>query len=259
MKSSLFLSLFSMLLVSSCVRHRELVNFNSGPAFPALPDSVGALPVLRIQPDDALLISIHTLEPDAAIPFNIAPLIAGGGAMGGGGASANYLVDDQGFVEMPVIGALRLAGLSVPEARDTIRNRILPFVKAPIVNIRFTQFRFTVLGEVRSPTTFTLAEERITILEALGMAGDLTNYANRNNILIIREENGLRSFGRLDIQARDVFRSPYFYLRPNDVIYVEPIKDKVGTVTDQFTKIVPWIGAGTALLNLIIIISQSRR
>ncbi len=248
--------LIAALALSSCVTHQEMVNFNQGPAFPAMPDTVGVLPVLRIQPDDALLISIHTLELDAAVPFNLS---AGqSGASGGGGASANYLVDDEGLIEMPVIGSVRVAGLSIAEARDSIRARLNPYLKSPIVNIRFTQFRFTVLGEVKNPTTFTLPEERITILEALGMAGDLTSYANRNDILVIREENGLRSFGNVNIQARDVFRSPYFYLRPNDVIYVQPIKQKTATVSEQFTKVLPWIGVGTAALNLFLILTRRR-
>ncbi len=245
--------LLAVLALSSCVKHRELVNFNQGPEFPAQ-DAIGALPVLRIQPDDALYITVHTLEPADAAPFNISPGQSAN-AMAGANA-ANYLVDDQGAIEMPVIGSVAVGGLTLAEARDTIRNRLLPYLKAPIVNIRFTQFRFTVLGEVKNPTTFTLAEERISILEALGMAGDLTNYANRNNILVIREENGQRSFGRIDVQARDVFRSPYFYLRPNDVIYIEPTKNKTGAVTDQFTKALPWIGAGTAFLNLVLILTR---
>lgn len=245
--------LIAVLALSSCVTHEELVNFNKGPEFSTRPDSIGALPVLRIQPDDALFITVHTLEPTDAAPFNIAP---GQTANAESGANAaNYLVDGQGQIEMPVIGSVVVGGLSVAEARDSIRQRLLPYLKAPIVNIRFTQFRFTVLGEVKNPTTFTLAEEKISILEALGMAGDLTTYANRNNILVIREENGLRSFGRIDVQARDVFRSPYFYLRPNDVIYIEPTKDKTGSVTDQFSKALPWIGAGTAFLNLVLILA----
>ncbi len=247
------------ILLNACVSHQELVNFNQGPAFPTQPDSIGALPMLRIQPDDALYISIHALEqPEATQPFNLSPLAANDGRTGAN-AQANYLVDDAGHVEMPIIGTVRLAGLSIPEARDTIRTRLLPYLKAPVVHIRFVQFKFTILGEVKSPTTFTLSEERVTLLEALGMAGDLTNYANRTNILVIREENGLRSFGRVNIQARDVFRSPYFYLRPNDVIYVEPTKDKIGAVSDQFTKALPWIGTGTAALNLIIILLNSTR
>lgn len=248
------LLLLTVLALSSCVTHEELVNFNKGPEFPAHPDSIGALPVLRIQPDDALYVTVHTLEPTDATPFNIAPGQTANALSGAN--TANYLVDDQGLIEMPVIGSVAVGGLSIAEARDTIRDRLLPYLKAPIVNIRFTQFRFTVLGEVKNPTTFTLAEEKISILEALGMAGDLTSYANRNNILVIREENGQRSFGRIDVQTRDVFRSPYFYLRPNDVIYIEPTKDKTGAVTDQFAKALPWIGAGTAFLNLVLILAR---
>jgi polysaccharide export outer membrane protein len=178
---------------------------------------------------------------------------------GGNDAQVNFLVDREGYIEMPGIGSIKLSGLTVIEARDSIRNRLKPYIKDPVVIVRYGQFRFTVLGEVRAPGTFNLSEERISLLEAIGMAGDLTNYANRSKVMVIREEEGLRSYGILNLQSTEIFRSPYFYLRPNDVIYIEPTKDKIGSVSDQFTRIAPWIGAGITALNLIIIILNTRQ
>lgn len=251
-----FLFLSALALLSSCVSHQELVNFNEGPEFPAQPQEAPEPPPLRIQPDDALFINVHALDVELAAPFNLAPLNTA--SEGGAATAANYLVDGEGFIELPVIGAFHVGGLTIPEARDSLRLQLAPYLREPIVTIRFTQFRFTVLGEVKTPTTFTLPEEKITILEALGMAGDLTNYGNRTNILVVREQNGRRSYGRINLHDRSVFQNPYFYLRPNDVIYVEPLKQKTGTVSDQAAKVLPWISAGTVMLNLIIILTRQR-
>ncbi|MCB0572315.1 MAG: polysaccharide biosynthesis/export family protein [Phaeodactylibacter sp.] len=245
-----------IILFGSCVSHQELLNFNEGPDFPVQPQDVPEPPALRIQPDDALFINIHALDQELAAPFNLAPLNTT--SQGGTATAANFLVDSEGYIEMPVVGAFHVGGLTIPEARDSLRRSLEPFLQGPIVTIRFTQFRFTVLGEVKTPTTFTLPEEKITILEALGMAGDLTNYGNRTNILVVREENGQRSYGHINLHDRNVFQSPFFYLRPNDVIYVEPLKQKTGSISDQAAKVLPWISAGTVLLNLIIILSRQR-
>ncbi len=251
------LALFVASLISGCISHEELINFNQGPPFGAVADSIPPVPPLRIQPDDPLYIHVQTIEPDAAVPYNLesAPLEN----TGSNDAQVNFLVDRDGNIEMPGIGTVKLSGLTVIEARDTLRNRLRPFIKDPVVVVRLGQFRFTVLGEVRAPGTFNLGEERVSLLEAIGMAGDMTNYANRAKVLVIREEAGLRSYGFLNLQSTDVFKSPYFYLRPNDVVYIEPIKDKIGAVSDQFTRIAPWIGAGITALNLIIIILNTRR
>jgi polysaccharide export outer membrane protein len=244
-------------LLNGCISHQDLINFNQGEPFPASAESIVQAPPLKIQPDDPLYIHIQTYEPDGAILFN--PESAAPGNTGAKEAPVNFLVDRDGFIEMPGIGPVKLSGLTTIEARDTLRNRMKSFIKDPVVVVRFGQFRFTVLGEVRAPGTFNLSEERISLLEAIGTAGDMTNYANRSKVLVIREEEGMRSYGWVNLQSTSVFRSPYFYLRPNDVIYIEPTKDKIGAVSDQFTRIAPWIGAGITALNLIIIILNTRR
>jgi polysaccharide export outer membrane protein len=155
-----------------------------------------------------------------------------------------------------MIGELPVAGLTIEAARDTIKNRLRAYLNDPIVNIRFLNFRYTILGEVKSPNTFTAPSDRITILEAIGAAGDLTQYANRTNILVVREQNGQREFGRVNLHDRRIFMSPYFYLRQNDVIYVEPIPERVGTVSDRFVRVLPYISAGFTVINLIVILTQ---
>ena len=120
--------------------------------------------------------------------------------------------------------------------------------------MRWLNFKFTVLGEVSRPATYTLQERSVTVLEAVGLAGDLTNYGSRKNILVIREQDGKREFGRVDLQDRNVFASPYFYLNQNDVVYVEPLKQKTSVVSDQATEVLPWVSAGAILANIIILL-----
>ncbi len=239
---------------SSCITHQKLVNFNSGEPFPAIPELISNIPELRIQPHDVLAISVQTLlgmNPESTAPFNL----SGGNVPG---SILNYQISANGEIDFPMIGQIRLEGLTLQEAKDTLTQRLQQDFQNPIVNIRFTSFKFTVLGEVKAPSSYSLPDDRVSILDALGMAGDMTVYANRTNILIVREKNGQREYGTINLHDRQLFQSPYFYLRPNDFIYVEPLKQKVGIVSDQFSKAAPWIGAGTAFLNLIIILTRTR-
>ncbi|MBK7874132.1 MAG: polysaccharide biosynthesis/export family protein [Saprospiraceae bacterium] len=241
-----------MLGLTACVSHQELVNFNEGAAFPASPELITNIPELRIQKKDILAISVQTtlgLNPEDVAPFNL----QGGNIPGN---SLNYQVDGNGNIEFPMVGQVHLEGLTLYEAKDTLTELLTRDFKAPVVNIRFTSFKFTILGEVSGPGTYTLPDDRVSILDALAF-GDMTSYADRYNIMIVREQNGQREYGNINIHDRQLFQSPYFYLRPNDFIYVHPLKEKVGTVSDQFTKVLPWIGLGTTLLNLIIILTRT--
>jgi len=250
------LLLLPMLLLSACVKHQQLVNFNQGPELSATPQAITNLPVIRIQPDDALAISVHTINMEAAEPFNLGISSAQGSTAGSAAVvQGNFLVDPIGFIEYPSLGRIKAGGLTTTELKDTLLARLAPYLKDPIVYVRFTNFTFTVLGEVKTPGAYTFPEEKMTILEAIGRSGDLTDYGDRTNILVIREQDGTRSFGRINLRDRNVFESPYFYLRQNDVIYVEPLRQKSASVADQTSKIFPWVSVAVTVLNLIIIIS----
>lgn len=239
----------------SCVSHKELINFNEGAAFAVAPEDIIGIPEIRIQPDDILSITVHTLNsltPEDVTPFGGQSQAASSPQMASG-----YLVDKDGYIDFPMIGSIKMSGLATPEAKDTLTQRLKEYLQNPVVNVRFLNFKFTVFGEVQAPGTYSLANEKITILEAIGTARDLTIYANRANVLIIREQNGKREYGHIDLHSRQLFLSPYFYLRPNDVIYVEPLKEKVNTVTDRVSKVLPWIGLGTTFLNLIVILARN--
>ncbi|WP_239495001.1 polysaccharide biosynthesis/export family protein [Pedobacter yulinensis] len=137
-----------------------------------------------------------------------------------------FRVDKNGDIKFPVVGNIKLEGLSISEAQKVLERAVDRFVKNPIVTVKYMNFRVTVIGEVNHPATFTVSNEKISILEALGMAGDMTPYGKRENVLIIRENDGQRTTTRVNLNQKDVLNSPYFYLRQNDVIYVEPDKAK---------------------------------
>lgn len=251
-----FIILLSLILgLSSCVTHEELLNFSEGPEFPETAVDISNLPQLQIQSDDLLSIRVKTLDPLAAEPFNIDPANM---PMGNIQASTSnrpligYLVNREGNIDLPLIGKLQAAGLTTDELQDSILIKLQPYLNDPVVTVRFLNFRITVLGEVNAPGTFFVANERVTMLDMIGQAGDITPYGNRTNILVIREQGGQRLTGRLNLQDRDIFHSQFFYLQQNDVIYVEPLKARTASIRDQSQRILPWLSAITALTTLAL-------
>ncbi|MCS6929040.1 MAG: polysaccharide biosynthesis/export family protein [Saprospiraceae bacterium] len=239
-----------VLMQAACIEHRQLINFDVGPPFDSL---AGAFhhPTLRIQYDDLLAITVlsQIADPKATAPFQAA---ATPGAGAGGVVEPTYLVDVHGCVNLPMAGRVRVVGLTTQEARDTITRYIEPYLKNPIVNVKLANFRFSVLGEVNKAGTYTVPYERVSILEALSMAGDVAKYGNRENILIIRQTDGRRQYGRINLHRRDVFQSPYFYIQQGDIIYVEPLKAKVGETADVTTKYLQWALPIISALGLLV-------
>ena len=181
---------------------------------------------LTIQPDDALSITVSCYDPLLAIPFNLTdPRVAGNSLPNS--PLISYLVDSRGEIDFPVLGKMQVGKKTITQIRDTLIKRIKPYIKEPSVNIRRVNFRITVEGEVARAGSFNVPSERITILEALGLAGDLTPYSDRQRIMVIREENGKMVFGRIDLQSTDFFTSPYYYLHQNDVVLVKFVSSKV--------------------------------
>lgn len=183
----------------------------------------------KIQPDDVLSITVSSLNPESNLLFNSGVLQTLGSTSSTpltSRASEGYLVDQKGAINFPVLGRVQLAGLSKEQAINKLTDEIKKSVKNPIVNIRFLNFRVTVIGEVNKPSTFTIPSERLNIIEALGLAGDLTAYGRRENILIIREQDGIRNTSRVNLASKDILNSPSFYLQQNDIVYVEPVKTR---------------------------------
>lgn len=248
---SLFVSL------SACVQHRQLVNFRDLNEEPVLDGYTAPLnlPALTVQPDDILYITVNSLDDETSLPYNLAGgenNIRGGGGGGNGGFNPillqGYAVDSSGFIEFPNIGRIEVGGLTLEGVQERVFEALKPYLNNPAVNVKFLNFRYTIIGDVRIPGTYSSINERVSILEALGSAGDLTDYANRENVLLIREEEGRRKVVQLDLQSEDIFNSPYYYLQQNDVIYVEPIQAKVATVADPLSRIISY---GSAFLSVV--------
>jgi polysaccharide export outer membrane protein len=183
---------------------------------------------LKIQPDDVLSITVSSLNPEANMLFNngVMPSAVGSTSAAVTRAPEGYLVDKNGEINFPVLGKVKLLGLTKEQATEKMTAEINKNVKNPIVNVKFLNFRITVIGEVNRPSSFTVPSERISLLEALGLAGDMTVYGKRENVLIIREQSGKRTVNRVNLSNKSILNSPDFYLQQNDVVYVEPAKLK---------------------------------
>jgi polysaccharide export outer membrane protein len=152
------------------------------------------------------------------------------------GIASGYLVSENGYIQLYKIGPVMAAGLTKKQLADTLVQRYVTFnlLKNPYVEIRFLNYRITLVGEVSKPGTYSFPTEKINIFEAIGLAGDITVYGKRNNVLVVREANGVRQFGKLDLSKPEVFASPYYYLQQNDMVIVDVAKNK-GVVNDQLT------------------------
>lgn len=190
---------------------------------------------LEIKADDILSITIQTIDPVNATSVNQLTSTPVAGISLGTASSPNaqvsgFLVDKEGNIELPMLGRIKLLGLTTIEARELIRKKASLFYKEPAVQVRFTNFKITILGEVAKPAPYILPNEKVSVLDALGLAGDLTIYGKRENIMLIRENNGKKYVYRFNLNSSDTFKSPAFYLQQNDIIYVEGNKAKAATL-----------------------------
>jgi len=213
-------------LVSSCVSNKKMLYFQDveGVENP----TVLANYEPKIQPGDLLNINVAAAEAEAALPFNIyeTPVV---GTYTSSLKPLSYLVNTDGEINFPVLGTLKVAGFTSKEVTKSLNEQLASYIAKPIVNIRLTNFKITVLGEVKTPGTYPVPNERISIIEAIGMAGDLTIQGKRTTVMLVREVQGERKFVSIDLTNKQLFNSPYYYLAQNDVIYVEPNKTKVNS------------------------------
>ncbi len=246
------LYVLSLFFVSSCVTHQDLVNYQEGYAN-SIDVEIQNYPELKIQANDVVRIIVHSNNLETAAPFNFFSPNEGDGffnieSMQLGG----YLVSPQGTIDFPVLGELKVQGKTVPQIKEMINSLLMEHLKDPVVNVRLLNFRVTVSGEVRNPGTFNIINERISILDALALAGDLTGHANRTNVLLVRENGGNRTKIRLNLQSADIFKSEYYYMQQNDLLYVEPIRAKAGAVDDQTSKTTPIVGVVASFVAVIV-------
>lgn len=212
----------------------------------------------KIQSDDLFSISVISLSPESNKLFNQGEMPVVNTVSGYHTANTSptvykegYLVDKEGYIDFPVLGRVKLGGLTKTEAKALLTSQLENYIKEPVLSIRYLNYKITVVGEVHKPSTFTIPSEKINILEALGMAGDMTAFGKRENVLLIREVEGVRTVARLDLNKKEVLSSPYFYLQPNDIIYVEPDKMKAVQASTN-TRNISILSAALSLTTFVL-------
>ena len=215
----------------------------------------------KIMPKDLLTVTVNTTDPEAALPFNLIvqnTMSGSGQVSGGGGSLQTYLVDNDGNIQFPVVGRIKVAGLTKNQCEDKIRACILPYLaksENPVITVRMSSYHVTVIGEVNSPGVVPVSTEKMSILEAIASAGDLSIYGKRDNVLLIREDaNGQKSQHRLNLNDANIINSPYYYLQQNDVVYVEPnsTKSKNSAIGQSTTLWFSVIGIITSVASLVV-------
>jgi polysaccharide export outer membrane protein len=255
----LIISILAIISCLSCSTPKDIVYFEDEP----IGDGLIMLEPKQLlyKPDDILTINVSALDPETVKPFNL-PVVQTNTndvtSANGRTQLQTYLVDFNGNIEFPVLGKLKVAGLTRTELTALLVERISTMANDPIINVRLANFTITIIGEVERPGTFTIQDERITILEALGLASDLTIYGKRNNLLIIREVDGKKKFANIDLTSINTVNSPVYYLQQNDVIYVEPNKARKRQSTYTQNNVV-LISAISTLASITAIIISSNR
>ena len=252
-----FLGLTALLLLASCTSYKNVPYLQN----PEVVNNYGKeikLYDAKIMPKDLLTITINTSDPASAAPFNLT--IQNSTPTNSANAASSsplqqYLVDNEGCIDFPVIGKLTVGGMTKTEVENLVREKLTPYLKeSPIVNVRMTNYKISVLGEVNSPGVFNVSNEKINVLEALSMAGDMTIYGMRTNVKLIREdEKGQQHITSLDLTKADFILSPYFYLKQNDILYVTPNKTKAKN-SDVGNSTTLWISATSILMSLASIL-----
>lgn len=212
----------------------------------------------KIKKDDLLQILILAQTPEAAKPFNLSALVQDMNTTSGNNQEqSSYLVDVNGNIDLPVLGRMQVEGMTTQEVKTVIARKLQEknLIKDPMIQVRIQNFKVLMLGEVKSPGAIEVRGERLTLLDAISQAGDLTMQGRRDRVAVIREEAGKRTVNYLDLKSKDIFDSPYFYLKQNDVVYVEPNDSKsVQYRSGQMGNVTPWISLVSSVLSLVTLI-----
>ena len=220
---------------------------------------------IRIKPLDRLTVTINSKDPELAAPFNAASSYNSLNGLSSYSSSSNgnlqiLTVDKEGKIQLPIIGEIDCDGLTRNELAKKIENTIREngMVHDPIVIIQFADVKFSVLGEVARPGQFSITKDRISIFDALAMAGDLTIYGQRENVALIREENGMRTVHYFDLKNPDILTSPYFYLQQDDVVYVTPNKYKAqaGEINQNRSFYISLVSVAVSVATLLVTITR---
>ncbi len=228
----LWLFVLMLLVLTSCNSYKKAVYFQDLNRDRYAREPIRNFSPITVQPDDVLGISISSLNPESSAVFNFA-------ANSGGVASeliAGYTVDQRGNIQLPVIGDMQVANLTTSQIREQLQVKLQPFLKQPVVIAKLINFKVSILGDVTSPGVYKIQNEKVSVPEALSMAGDLNITALRR-LLIIRERDGEREYIPIDLRSKSLFNSPHYYLKNNDIIYAEAGKRKFASLDPTYQRV----------------------
>lgn len=241
----------SLAALFSCKTTKNSYYFQNLQRDTTIKTAVAASVESKIKKNDQLSIVISSLNPQEDAVYNAAALSLGM-STAGSGASVGYQVDAKGEIQVHRIGNLKAEGMTRKELKSKLESSLSPYLKDPVVTVRYLNHRVTILGEVVKPQVISMPEERMSLLEVLGASGDVTPFARRDNILVIRETESGKQFKRLNLENHSIFTSDWYYLKPDDVVYVEPNDKKVNE--EKRTKTQQAISIGLSALSVAIII-----
>ncbi len=218
------------------MKYKTIPYFTDLPLNEDVEETINNKTIIKIQKDDILSITVSSASVESNAIFNLANNNSGDGTAGGANPINGFIVDHQGDVQLPYLGAVKVEGLTTAAAREMIQKKLNDgnILKNAVVSLRLANFKIAVLGDVAKPGIYPIQNERVTVLDALSMAGDLTITGMRENVLLIRENNGKREQIRLNLQSKDLMSSPYYYLQTNDALYVQPGPGKFASVDSSY-------------------------
>ena len=250
---SIFLLLAGIVLATSCVPRQKIAYFQNIENLTSHMDNKKSI---TLKPDDLLSIIVSSDNLESVQPFNVMSLArpVPGAAVGGSNTQeVGYLVDSDGNIHFPVLGTIQAGGLTPKELRETLTEELKEYIKDPIVNVRLLNFTVSVLGEVGRPGTYTVNGERIALPEALGLAGDLTIFGRRDNVLVVREHEGEKTYQYVDLGSSESLNSDFYYLQQHDVVYVEPNKaQRQSSSFNRNTSV--YVSMASLLISVLVII-----
>lgn len=259
----LLVAVATTLLLTACNSQKRVWYLQDATEFS--PEQIAQQGEIRIQPFDRLTIVVNSKDPELAVPFNAATSYNALTPIASSSiSSSNSLqvrtVDEKGMLEMPVIGTLKVADLTRSELSQLIAQKIIEggYINDPTVNVQFSDMKISVLGEVVRPGSYALTHDKVTIFDALAMAGDMTIYGQRNDVMVYREIDGVRHIEYLDLTSKNIFESPAFYIRQNDAIYVKPNKYKAqsGEINQNRSFYISIVSTLVSVATLIVTISK---
>lgn len=235
--SNVTLCFLLVYLFSSCSSYKSVPYFQDLNRSSTATEKIDNYSPFIIQKEDILSITVSSLNPDAW--------------QDGNNKESGYLVDEEGNIQLPLIGSMKVVGLTTNELREQVQKALTPYLKAPSVNVRVLNFKVSVFGDVAHPDVYKIQNERVTVLDAISLAGDLNITGIRTNVLLIREVDGKRQYVNIDLTSANLFRSPYYYLKNNDAIYVQPSKDKTSS-GDKDYRTISLILSAVSVITIIL-------